>query len=134
MNEVEKNSVREMIAAELSGKMPGLLPGLLGAPAPSPAARETPTGLAPEPVQQKRPTYPPEVPLDEYEALMVNGLRWRVEAAEKTQVLLSKEKIDINDMRHTLLNRVINRLQIDVNEYNIQIDSGTNRIKIEKRG
>ncbi len=133
MNEVEKNSVREMIAAELSGKMPGLHPALLDPPTLSPTGPETPVAPAPEPVQQKRPTYPPEVPLDEYEALMVNGLRWRVEAAEKTQVLLSKEKIDINDMRHTLLNRVINRLQIDVNEYNIQIDSATKQIKIEKR-
>jgi hypothetical protein len=122
MNEDQKNAVRELIAAEFAGTAPP------GAP---PVASSQP---AQAPVHNNEPTYPPEVPLDEYEALMVEALTWRVEAAEKTQTLLSKERVSVGEMKHKLLERCVKRLNIDVNQYNILIDSGTKMIKIEKRG
>ena len=95
---------------------------------------QAPTQPAPGPVHNNEPTYPPEVPLDEYEALMVEALGWRVEAAEKTQAILNSEGSKIADMKNELLRRCVNRLQIDISQYNILIDSGTKRIKIQKRG
>ncbi len=135
MEQAQQDAVKKMIAAELAGKLPGLLPGLLGAPMSQPAAvPQTPVAPAPAAVQKEEPQYPPEVSLDEYEALMVEALGWRVEASEKTQVLLNTERADIHKMKNELLERCVRRLGIDVNTYNIEINSGTKRIKIQKRG
>lgn len=123
MNEDSKAAVEQMIADAL-GKVPALGAGMAPQAQPQPAQA---------PVQNVEPTYPSEVPLDEYEALMVEALSWRVEAAEKTGAILNNERNNISQMKHDLLKRCINRLQIDVNKYNLFIDSNTKMIKIEKR-
>jgi len=125
MNDEQKASVRELIAAELAGTSLKALPG------PSPEEASQP---AQAPVQNNEPTYPSEVSLDEYETLMVEALGWRVEAAEKTGALLNREKDNINLMKRALLDRCIRRLGVDVNKHNLLIDSGRKIIKIEKRG
>jgi len=127
MNDEQKEAVKQMIARELAGVTKGAQ-ALAGTP---PQAL---SGAAQAPQIKQEPFYPSEVPLDEYEALMVEALGWRVEAAEKTNALLNSERNHITQMKNTLLQRCVNRLKIDVSKYNLLIDSGTKTIKIEKRG
>jgi hypothetical protein len=123
MDADQKANVQAMISEALgaSAAVPGLAP-------------QAPSQPAPEPVHNNEPAYPSEVPLDEYEALMVEALGWRVEAYEKTQLLMNKESTHIADMKNELLKRCVGRLQLDVSKYNMLIDSGTKKIKIQKRG
>lgn len=101
-------------------------------PLPPQEPPQLPQRLA-EPPPRPEPIYPKETPLDEYEALMIEAISWRVEAAEKTNVLLKTEKKDIAKMKTQLLQRCVNRLKIDVNKFNLYVDSNTKTIKIEKR-
>jgi len=125
MDAAQQAKAKAMISRALSGSMASPL-----VPAIAPASIQP----APAPVQANEPTYPPEVPLDEYEALMVDALGWRAEASEKTQAILNSERGKIIEMKNKLLRRCINRLQIDISQYNLIINSQTGMIKIEKRG
>jgi len=123
MDAQEQANVKAMISAALGKAV--ATPGV---------AAQGPTEPAQAPVHKNEPTHPSEVPLDEYEALMVEALGWRVEASEKTNLLLNTEKTRIEEMKNNLLRRCVNRLKVDMNHFNIVIDSGTGMIKIQRRG
>jgi len=126
MDEVQKEAVKKMIAAELAGGLPAVVP---------PGARpETASQPAQAPQIKQEPAYPSEVSLDEYEALLVDALQWRIEASEKTQVILNNEKNNITRMKRDLLARCARRLGVDLNSFNLMVNSGTKTVQIEKRG
>ena len=127
-------AVEQMIAAAL-GKTP--MAPVPAHPGPLSFGPGVGAQTEPQPAQAPvvtEPTYPSQVPLDEYEVLMVKALGWRIQSSEKTSVILKTENNNINEMRNDLLRRCVKRLGIDVHKYNIQIDSTTKMINIQKRG
>jgi len=125
-----------MIAAELAGipVAPVVQNALEQAMAAAPGMPLSAPQPAQAPVNIVQAPSPTQFPLDEYEALMIDALTWRVESAEKSQQLIKTEAQGIQDMRDKILARCVKRLGIDVTQFNLAINATTKSIKIEKRG
>jgi hypothetical protein len=135
MDDAQKNLIKQMISAELSGKAiesKGLLGERTTASTPVPPL----ASLEPLQASVNMPglSYPAEVLLDEYETLMVNAIGWRLESVEKSLASLNMEKSSIDDMKHKLIDRCIKRLKIDINNFNLSIDANKKSVKIQRRG
>lgn len=127
MNEDLQKTVRDMIARELGAAVssPPTMPTL-----PSEMAPQAPVVDA----KKEEDSLPTTIKLDEYEALLADSIKWREENINKTIALAGIERGKVADMKHALLQRCIKRNKIDLNKYNMSIDSGKKEIKIEKRG
>ena len=136
MDQKQHNKVRDMIAAELAGipVAPVVQNALEQAMAAAPVMPLSAPQPAQAPVNIVQAPSPTQFPLDEYEALMIDALTWRVESAEKSQQLIKTEAQGIQDMRDKILARCVKRLGIDVTQFNLAINATTKSIKIEKRG
>ena len=125
MEQEQKDKFRNLIAEELAA--PGLAitpPPYVPQPPPQPHQAVAQTQTAPQ---------SSEVSLDEYEALMVDALLYRIDAADKTQALLNIEKKSISEMRDSILSRCVKRLGVDTAKYNVLIQADNKMVKIEER-
>lgn len=79
------------------------------------------------------PPMPSEIPLQEYESLMVDAIKWREASAQKSLALANKELDDVGKMKQELIRRCVVKYGINTSEYNFSIDSGAKKLRIEKR-
>lgn len=133
MNENQQKSIKDMIAKELGARAATTAPVSHFPAIPNPEA--------PAAEIKKEPTLPSRVGLDEYEALLVDAIKWRQDSVEKTVALLEEkmkeckaEQNKVQEMKKSLVNRCCDRLGINSKLFNIQINSSTKEIQIEKRG
>lgn len=129
MDTEKQDRMNQLIAAELKGGQAA--PGL--AMTPPPHVPQAPLQPAQPPVETETAPQSAQVALDEHEALMVDALLYRVDAAGKTQALLDIEQKSIEAMKDGILSRCVKRIEVDTAKFNVYINSNTKTITVEER-